>query len=70
MLKATRDIRKVARGSARRMIRTTEIYLRVDPSEKLEAGRGGCANWLASWPIQSARRVNHNRALRIIGKDG
>jgi integrase/recombinase XerD len=37
MLKATRDIRKVALWLGHADIRTTEIYLRVDPSEKLEA---------------------------------
>ena len=37
MLQATRDIRKVALWLGHSDIRTTEIYLRVDPSEKLEA---------------------------------
>lgn len=37
MLQATRDIRKVALWLGHANIRTTEIYLRVDPSEKLEA---------------------------------
>ena len=37
MLKATRDIRKVALWLGHADIRTTEIYLRVDPTEKLEA---------------------------------
>ena len=37
ILKATRDIRKVALWLGHADIRTTEIYLRVDPSEKLEA---------------------------------
>lgn len=37
MLQATRDIRKVALWLGHTDIRTTEIYLRVDPSEKLEA---------------------------------
>ncbi len=37
MLKATRDIRKVALWLGHSDLRTTEIYLRVDPSEKLEA---------------------------------
>jgi site-specific recombinase XerD len=36
-LQATRDIRKVALWLGHADIRTTEIYLRVDPSEKLEA---------------------------------
>ena len=36
MLKATRDIRKVALWLGHADIRTTEIYLRVDSSEKLE----------------------------------
>src|ERR1700737_3218529 len=36
MLQATRDIRKVALWLGHADIRTTEIYLRVDPSEKLE----------------------------------
>ena len=37
MLQATRDIRKVALWLGHADIRTTEIYLQVDPSEKLEA---------------------------------
>jgi len=37
MLQATRDIRKVALWLGHADIRTTEMYLRVDPSEKLEA---------------------------------
>lgn len=37
MLQATRDIRKVALWLGHADIRTTEIYLRLDPSEKLEA---------------------------------
>ena len=37
MLQATRDIRKVALWLGHADIRTTEIYLRIDPSEKLEA---------------------------------
>ena len=37
MLQATRDIRKVALWLGHSDMRTTEVYLRVDPSEKLEA---------------------------------
>jgi len=37
ILRATRDIRKVALWLGHADTRTTEIYLRVDPSEKLEA---------------------------------
>lgn len=37
MLQATRDVRKVALWLGHADIRTTEAYLRVDPSEKLEA---------------------------------
>lgn len=37
MLQATRDIRKVALWLGHADVSTTEIYLRVDPSEKLEA---------------------------------
>jgi len=37
MLQATRDIRKVALWLGHADLRTTEIYLRLDPSEKLEA---------------------------------
>ena len=37
MLQATRDIRKVALWLGHADVRTTEIYVRVDPTEKLEA---------------------------------
>jgi integrase/recombinase XerD len=37
MLQATRDIRKFALWLGHADVRTTEIYLRLDPSEKLEA---------------------------------
>ena len=37
MLQATRDIRKVALWLGHADIRTTEIYLRIDATEKLEA---------------------------------
>ena len=37
MLQATRDIRKGALWLGHADIRTTEVYLRMDPSEKLEA---------------------------------
>lgn len=37
MLQATRDIRKVALWLGHADIRTTEMYLRIDPTEKLEA---------------------------------
>src|ERR1700733_4937340 len=37
MLQATRDIRKVALWLGHADIRTTEVYLRLDPSEKPEA---------------------------------
>jgi site-specific recombinase XerD len=37
MLQATRDIRKVALWLGHADVRTTEIYLRMDASEKLEA---------------------------------
>ncbi len=37
MLQATRDIRKVALWLGHADIRTTEVYLRLDPSQKLEA---------------------------------
>jgi integrase/recombinase XerD len=37
MLQATRDIRKVALWLGHADVSTTEIYLRIDPSEKLEA---------------------------------
>lgn len=37
MLQATRDIRKVALWLGHADVSTTEIYLRMDPSEKLEA---------------------------------
>ncbi len=37
MLQATKDIRKVALWLGHADIRTTEVYLRMDPSEKLEA---------------------------------
>ena len=37
MLQATKDIRKVALWLGHADVRTTEVYLRVDASEKLEA---------------------------------
>ncbi len=37
MLQATKDIRKVALWLGHADIRTTEIYLKMDPTEKLEA---------------------------------
>ena len=37
MLQATRDIRKVVLWLGHADVRTTEVYLRMDPSEKLEA---------------------------------
>ena len=37
MLQATHDIRKVALWLGHADIRTTEVYLRMDPSEKLDA---------------------------------
>jgi integrase/recombinase XerD len=37
MLQATHDIRKVALWLGHADVRTTEVYLRMDPSEKLEA---------------------------------
>jgi integrase/recombinase XerD len=37
MLRATHDLRKVALWLGHADVRTTEIYLRLDPSEKLEA---------------------------------
>ena len=37
MLQATHDIRKVALWLGHADIRTTEVYLSVDPAEKLEA---------------------------------
>jgi len=37
MLQATRDIRKVALWLGHTDVRTTEVYLRMDPTEKLEA---------------------------------
>ncbi len=37
MLQATRDVRKVALWLGNSDMRTTEVYLCVDPSEKLEA---------------------------------
>jgi len=37
MLQATRDVRKVALWLGHADTRTTEVYLRIDPTEKLEA---------------------------------
>jgi integrase/recombinase XerD len=37
LLKATRDVRKVSLWLGHTDVRTTEVYLRIDPSEKLEA---------------------------------
>lgn len=37
LLQATRDVRKVSLWLGHTDVRTTEVYLRIDPSEKLEA---------------------------------
>ena len=37
MLKTTHDIRKVALWLGHSSVQTTDVYLRADPSEKLEA---------------------------------
>jgi integrase/recombinase XerD len=37
LLQATRDVRKVSLWLGHANVRTTEVYLRIDPSEKLEA---------------------------------
>ena len=37
MLQATRDIRRVALWLGHADVSTTEVYLRIDPTEKLEA---------------------------------
>lgn len=37
LLQATRDVRKVSLWLGHADVRTTEVYLRIDPSEKLEA---------------------------------
>jgi integrase/recombinase XerD len=55
MLQATRDIRKVALWLGHADIRTTEIYLRVDPSEKLELMEAVCH--LACVVADSRRRT-------------
>ena len=36
-LKATRDVRKVALWLGHASVQSTEVYLRADPTEKLEA---------------------------------
>ena len=40
LLQATRDVRKVSLWLGHADVRTTEVYLRIDPSEKLEAIEG------------------------------
>jgi hypothetical protein len=52
MLQATRDIRKVALWLGYADVRTTEIYLRLDPSEIPSA------TCLTSGAVQGARRAN------------
>jgi hypothetical protein len=37
MLQATRDLRKVALWLGHASLQSTEVYLRADPTEKLEA---------------------------------
>lgn len=55
LLQATRDVRKVALWLGHSDMRTTEIYLRVDPSEKLEGG--GPSAQPTSWTVQNSRRA-------------
>ena len=58
MLQATGDIRKVALWLGHADIRTTEIYLQVDPSEKLETMQAVLPPGLAPRPIQSPGRAD------------
>ena len=58
MLRATRDIRKVALWLGHADIRTTEIYLRVDPTEKLEAVENGSAAGITARAFPRARQVD------------
>ena len=43
MLQATRDLRKVALWLGHANLQSTEVYLRADPTEKLEALSAGAA---------------------------
>jgi integrase len=43
MLQATRDLRKVALWLGHANLQSTEVYLRADPTEKLEALSAGGA---------------------------
>ena len=59
MLQATHDIRKVALWLGHADIRTTEVYLRMDPSEKLEAVEALLPPARAApWPVQGPRRAD------------
>jgi integrase/recombinase XerD len=53
MLEATHDIRKVALWLGHADIRTTEIYLRLDPSAKLEAIEGVLPPALCRGPFKA-----------------
>jgi integrase/recombinase XerD len=53
MLQATRDIRKVALWLGHADVRTTEIYLRLDPSEKLEAVEAVLPPALRRWQFKA-----------------
>ncbi len=55
MLQATRDIRKVALWLGHASLQSTEIYLRADPTEKLEMLDALAP--LGIKPANSARRI-------------
>ena len=59
MLQATRDIRRVALWLGHADVRTTEIYLRADISDKLEAVEHVLPLGLRRGAIQATRRADH-----------
>lgn len=58
MLQATRDIRKVALWLGHADIRTTEVYLKMDPSEKLDVIGGTPPAGSPAGTVQDPRRTD------------
>jgi site-specific recombinase XerD len=57
MLQATHDIRKVALWLGHASVKSTEIYLRADPAEKLDTLEAGVAPKLRAGRFQAPDRL-------------